>query len=86
MEEEQRIQIAITIIRLMKPFELKGDTEVAAIVSAIAGKQFSESGIKRRIERKVYVEGEHFKLTGGKMRLWNRESIIRAELARWERT
>ena len=83
MQEEQiRKQITVTMIRLFKPFEIKGDVEVAAIVGAIAGKQFSESGVKRRILRGVYVEGEHFKQTGAKMRLWNREALIRSELER----
>lgn len=83
MQEEQiRKQIAVTMIRLFKPFEIKGDVEVAAIVGAIAGKQFSESGVKRRIMRGVYVEGIHFRQTSDKMRRWNREEILRSELER----
>lgn len=83
MQEEQiRKQIAVTMIRLFKPFEIKGDVEVAAIVGAITGKQFSESGVKRRIMRGVYVEGIHFRQTSDKMRRWNREEILRSELER----
>ncbi len=81
-EEQMRKQIAVTMIRLFKPFEIKGDVEAAAIVGAIAGKQFSESGVKRRIMRGVYVESVHFRQTGAKMRLWNREVLIRSELER----
>gem|GEM_PF-6618912 len=81
-EEQMRQQIAVTMIRLFKPFEIKGDVEAAAIVGAIAGKQFSESGVKRRIMRGVYVESVHFRQTGAKMRLWNREVLIRSELER----
>ena len=82
MEPQITQAIAITIIRLLKPYELKGDTEAAAIVSAISAKPFSESGIKRRIQRGVYVDGVHFRDVGAKMRLWNREALIRAELAK----
>lgn len=81
-EEQMRKQIAVTMIRLFKPFEIKGDVEVAAIIGAIAGKQFSESGVKRRIARGVYVEGVHFRQTSDKMRRWNREEVLRSELAR----
>lgn len=72
--------LVITLARLIKPFELKGDLEAAMLVSAIRGKAFTASGIKARVSRGLYQEDRHFRLTGGKMRLWNREAIIAQEI------
>lgn len=72
--------LVITLARLIKPFELKGDLEAAMLVTAIRGKTFTASGIKSRVKRGLYKEDEHFRLTGGKMRLWNREAIIAQEI------
>lgn len=72
--------LVITLARLIKPFELKGDIEAAMLVTAIRGKTFTPSGMKARVQRSLYKEDIHFRVTGGKMRLWNREAIIAQEI------
>lgn len=74
------MSLVITLARLTKPFELKGDVEAALLVTAIRGKNFTPSGIKSRASRGLYTEGKHFRQTGGKMRMWNREAIIAQEI------
>jgi hypothetical protein len=70
----------ITFIRLTKPFEIKGDEEVALIISAIRGREFSRNGVRVRVAKGFYKKDEHFKQNGGKMRIWNREAVISKEL------
>ena len=84
MSEKEMMTLKITLIRLTKPYELKGDLEAAAIVTAICEQPTTESAIKKRILRKMYTPGVHFRETSGKMRLWNREAIISTELKRSE--
>ncbi len=74
------INMLITIIRIVKPFELKGDKEVAELICAITAKQFTQEGVRMRVRRGFYKKGEDFRETGGKMRVWNREAVIAREL------
>lgn len=71
---------AITVARLTKPFELKGDTEAALLATALRGKTLTPQAIKMRIQRGIYKKDLHFRLSGGKMRLWNREALIATEI------
>jgi len=74
------LTLVITLARLIKPFELKGDIEAAELVTAIRGKLLTSSAIKTRVKRGVYQENLHFRTNGGKMRLWDREAIIAQEM------
>lgn len=73
-------EMIISLIRLTKPFELKGDEEVALVISCLREKEFTRNGIRMRIKRGIYTKGEHFVENNGKMRMWNREAIISKEL------
>jgi len=74
------LTLTITLARLIKPFELKGDTEAAELITAIRGKMLTPSAVKTRIKRGLYQENLHFRTNGGKMRLWDREAIIAQEI------
>lgn len=76
---EQSLATTLAIIRLLKPFELKGDTECVAVINAISKRVITPAAVKWRLKQGFYSEGVHYR-NGGKMRLWNREAIIATEL------
>lgn len=80
LEVPAETKLVITILRVVKPFEIKGDREIAEMICAITSKQFTTEAVRMRVKRGFYKRGEDFRETGGKMRLWNREAVIAKEL------
>ena len=74
------ISLILTIIRIVKPFELKGDKEAAELICALTQKHFTPEAMRMRVRRAFYEKGRDFRENGGKLRLWNREALIEREL------